>query len=152
VQHAVAFSIFEPYELALVGEPGEADTQTLINTLYAAYLPYTRCSPVAPRTTKEGAGLIPLLADHPTHDGRVTAYVSVKATSARTRRPTRRGWRGSSASRRDRKIGGRSSILPDARTPEDGVTREGDLLGTDLGPPGAESRKRKTRRKSAAQG
>ena len=32
-------SISQPYEVALVGEPGEADTQTLINTVYAAYLP-----------------------------------------------------------------------------------------------------------------
>ncbi len=33
------FPILHPYEVALVGEPGEADTQTLINTVYAAYLP-----------------------------------------------------------------------------------------------------------------
>jgi hypothetical protein len=31
------FSISQPQEVALVGEPGEADTQTLINTIYAAY-------------------------------------------------------------------------------------------------------------------
>jgi hypothetical protein len=64
----------------------------LINTLYAAYLPYTRCLPVA-LWTKEDARLIPLLADYPTHDGRVTAYVSVDAPTARIRRPTRRGYR-----------------------------------------------------------
>jgi hypothetical protein len=32
-------SISQPYEVALLGEPAEADTQTLINTVYAAYLP-----------------------------------------------------------------------------------------------------------------
>jgi hypothetical protein len=33
------FSIFQPQEVVLVGEPGEADTQTFIDTVYAAYLP-----------------------------------------------------------------------------------------------------------------
>jgi hypothetical protein len=42
--------------------------------------------------------------------------------------------------------------LPGARTPEDGITWEKDLLGTDLSSPEAGSRKRKTRRKSAAHG
>jgi hypothetical protein len=33
------FSISQPYEVALVGEPAEPDTQTLTNTVYAGYLP-----------------------------------------------------------------------------------------------------------------
>ncbi len=68
------FSIFHPYEVALVGEPGEADTQTLINTVYAAYLPnkvVAGCSP----DDEEDVGLIPRLADRPTRDGKATAYV-----------------------------------------------------------------------------
>ena len=60
--------------MALVGEPGEADTQTLINTVYAAYLPSKVVAGCAP-DDEEDAGLIPLLADHPTRDGRATAYV-----------------------------------------------------------------------------
>jgi hypothetical protein len=58
------FSISHPYEVALVGEPGEADTQTLINTVYAAYLPnklITGCI----TDDEEDAGLIPLLAVAP---------------------------------------------------------------------------------------
>jgi uncharacterized protein YyaL (SSP411 family) len=60
--------------VALVGEPGEADTQTLINTVYAAYLPNKVGAGCAP-DDEEDAGLIPPLADHPTRDGRATAYV-----------------------------------------------------------------------------
>ena len=68
------FSISQPYEVALVGEPGEADTHTLINTVYAAYLPNKVVAGCAP-DDEEDAGLIPLLADRPTRDGRATAYV-----------------------------------------------------------------------------
>ncbi len=88
------FSIFQPQEVALVGEPGEADTQTLINTVYAAYLPNKVVAGCAP-DDEEDAGLIPLLADRPrSMAGRPPT--SVKATPTRTRRPTRRGWRGCS--------------------------------------------------------
>ena len=68
------FSIFQPYEVALVGEPGEADTQTLIDTVYAAHLPNKVVAGCAP-DDEEDAGLIPLLADRPTRDGRATACV-----------------------------------------------------------------------------
>jgi uncharacterized protein YyaL (SSP411 family) len=68
------FSIFQPYEVALVGEPGEADTQTLIDTACAAHLPNKVVAGCAP-DDEEDAGLIPLLADRPTLDGRTTAYV-----------------------------------------------------------------------------
>jgi uncharacterized protein YyaL (SSP411 family) len=67
------FSVFQPHEVALVGEPGAADTHTLINTFYAAYLPNKVVAGCAP--DEEDAGLIPLLADCPTRDGRATAYV-----------------------------------------------------------------------------
>jgi uncharacterized protein len=70
----LAFSIFHPYEAALLGEPGEADTQTLINTVYAAYLPNKVVAGCAP-DDEEDAGLIPLLTDHPTRDGGATACV-----------------------------------------------------------------------------
>ena len=67
------FSIFQPQEVTLVGEPGEADKQTLTNTVYAAYLPNKVV--VGCALDEEDAGLIPLLADRPTRDGRATAYV-----------------------------------------------------------------------------
>jgi uncharacterized protein len=56
--------------VALLGEP---DSQTLINTIYAAYLPNKVVAGCAP--DEEDAGLILLLADRPTGDGRATAYV-----------------------------------------------------------------------------
>ena len=67
------FSISQPQEVALVGEPGEADTNTFINNVYAAYLPNKVVAGCAPDDEKD-AGLIPLLADRPTRDGRVTPY------------------------------------------------------------------------------
>jgi hypothetical protein len=84
------FSIFQPQEVALVGEPGEADKQTLINTVYAAYLPNKVVAGCA-LDEAEDAGLIPLLAEHPTRAMAGRPPTSVKATPARTRRPTRRG-------------------------------------------------------------
>jgi uncharacterized protein len=68
------FSISQPYEVALVGEPREADTQTLINTIYTANLPNKVAAGCAP-DDEEDAGLIPPLADRTTRDGRATAYV-----------------------------------------------------------------------------
>ncbi len=67
-------SISQPYEVTLVGEPGEADTQTLINTVYSAYLP-NKVVAGCPPDDEEDAGLIPLLADCPTRGGRATAFV-----------------------------------------------------------------------------
>jgi len=54
------FSISQTYEVALLGEPAEADTQTLINTIYAAYLPNKVLAGCAP-DDEEDAELIPLL-------------------------------------------------------------------------------------------
>jgi hypothetical protein len=144
------FSIFQQYEVALVGEPAEADTQTLLNTVYADYLPNKVVAGCAP-DNEEDAGLIPLLADRPTRAMAGRPPTSVKATPARIRRPPRRGWRGSSAFRRDRQIGGRPSILPGACTPEDGNVGKGSARNR---PQGSGSRipQKKTRRKSAAHG
>jgi len=60
--------------VALVGEPAEADTHTLINTVYAAYLSNKLVAGCAP-VDEEDVGLISLLAERPTRDGRATAYV-----------------------------------------------------------------------------
>jgi hypothetical protein len=35
----LGFSVSQPYEVTLVGEPGETGTQTLTNIPHAAYLP-----------------------------------------------------------------------------------------------------------------
>ena len=73
----------------------------------------------------EDAGLIlPLLTDRPRRDGRANAYVC-ESYPVRTRRPTRRGWRGSPAFRRDRQMGRRPSILPGTCKPENGNVGKG---------------------------
>jgi uncharacterized protein YyaL (SSP411 family) len=62
--------------VALVGEAAEADTQTSINAVYAAYYPPDKVVAGCATHDEEGAGLIPLLAEHPARDGgRATAYV-----------------------------------------------------------------------------
>jgi uncharacterized protein len=76
------FTIYQPYEVALAGEPGEADTQTLTNTVYAAYLPNKVVAGCAP-DDEEDAGIIPLLADRPRTMAR-RPPTSVKVTPART--------------------------------------------------------------------
>ena len=84
---ALDFSIFQPQEAALVGEPGEADTQTLIDTVYLPNKVVAGCAP----DDEEGAGLIPLQADSPTRAMAGRPPTSVKATPARSQRLTRRG-------------------------------------------------------------
>ncbi|MDQ5809790.1 MAG: thioredoxin domain-containing protein [Actinomycetota bacterium] len=73
---ALDFSLAEPRELAIIGDPGSPDTQALIVTVYGLYLPN---KVVAGRAEgdEEPAGLIPLLADRPARDGKATAYVCV---------------------------------------------------------------------------
>ena len=73
---ALDFSLAEPREVAIIGDPGSPDTQALIDAVYGSYLPN---KVVAGRAEgdEEPAGLIPLLADRPARDGRATAYVCV---------------------------------------------------------------------------
>jgi uncharacterized protein len=96
------FSVFQPYEVALGGEPGAADTHTLINTVYAAYLPNKVVAGCA-LDDEEDAGLIPLLADRPTRDGRATAYVC-EGDACQNATTDQEGLA--------RQIGGRPPILP----------------------------------------
>ncbi|CAN5617585.1 thioredoxin domain-containing protein [soil metagenome] len=71
---ALDFHLSRTREIAIVGEPGEADTQALIETIYARYLPN---KVVAGREPEDdgAAGFIPLLSDRPMRDGKATAYV-----------------------------------------------------------------------------
>jgi uncharacterized protein YyaL (SSP411 family) len=73
---ALDFSLAEPREVAIIGDPGSPDTQSLIDAVYGLYLPN---KVVAGRAEGDGepAGLIPLLADRPARDGKATAYVCV---------------------------------------------------------------------------
>jgi uncharacterized protein YyaL (SSP411 family) len=73
---ALDFSLSQPYEVAIVGDPDAPDTKALVDTVYSAYLPNKL---VAGRTEddEEAARLVPLLAERPTRDGKATAYVCV---------------------------------------------------------------------------
>jgi len=61
-------SIAQPPEVALLGASRVADSQTLTNTLCAAYLPNKAVSGRAPED-EEDAGLILLLEERPARDG-----------------------------------------------------------------------------------
>jgi uncharacterized protein YyaL (SSP411 family) len=71
---ALDFHLSRPREVAIVGDPQAQDTQALVDTVYALYLPN---KVVAGRTPadEEAARLVPLLADRPMRDGQPTAYV-----------------------------------------------------------------------------
>ena len=74
---ALDFSTSEPREVAVVGDPDAPDTRALVDTVYERYLPNKVVAGRAP-DDEEAAGLIPLLAERPTRDGRATAYVCVQ--------------------------------------------------------------------------
>ena len=74
---ALDFSTSEPREVAIVGDPDAPDTKALIGKVYEGYLPNKVVAGRVPNDD-EAAGLIPLLAERPTRDGRATAYVCVQ--------------------------------------------------------------------------
>jgi uncharacterized protein YyaL (SSP411 family) len=61
-------------EVAVVGDPNAPDTQALVDTIHARYLPNKVVAGRAP-DDDEAAGLIPLLAERPMRSGKATAYV-----------------------------------------------------------------------------
>ncbi|QIN81792.1 DUF255 domain-containing protein [Rubrobacter tropicus] len=71
---ALDFSASGTREVAIIGDPDAADTRALLDVVYSRYLPN---KVVAGRAEEdaESAGLIPLLAQRPTRDGKATAYV-----------------------------------------------------------------------------
>ncbi len=71
---ALDFAVSGTREIAIVGESESSETKALLDTVYARYLPN---KVVAGRSESdaESPGLIPLLAERPTRDGRATAYV-----------------------------------------------------------------------------
>ena len=71
---ALDFSVSGTREVALVGDPRAPDTQTLLEVVYARYLP-NKVVAGHREDDAESAGLVPLLAGRPTRDGRATAYV-----------------------------------------------------------------------------
>ena len=71
---ALDFYLSRPREVAIVGDPASPETRALIDAVYARYLPNKVVAGRAPED-EETAGLVPLLAERPTQDGRATAYI-----------------------------------------------------------------------------
>jgi uncharacterized protein len=71
---ALDFYLSRPREVVIVGDLASPDTQALVDAVYASYLPNKVVAGRAPED-EEVAGLVPLLADRPTREGRATAYV-----------------------------------------------------------------------------
>jgi uncharacterized protein len=85
---ALDFSVSEPREVAIVGDPEAPDTRALIDAVYARYLPNKVVAGRAP-DDEEATGLVPLLANRPAPDGRARAYVCVRyACQSPTTDPT----------------------------------------------------------------
>ena len=74
---ALDFSASEPREVAMVGDPEAQDTRTLLETVYAGYLPNKVVAGHRPED-EEAGGLIPVLAQRPARGGKATAYVCVE--------------------------------------------------------------------------
>jgi len=64
-----------PQEVAIVGRPGEPDTDALLRVVRRSYLPNTVVALRRPDEGEEAAELIPLLARRAAIDGAATAYV-----------------------------------------------------------------------------
>jgi uncharacterized protein YyaL (SSP411 family) len=71
---ALDFYLSRPREVAIVGDLASPDTQSLVDAVYARYLPNKVVAGRSPED-QQAAGFVPLLADHPMRDGRSTAYV-----------------------------------------------------------------------------
>ncbi len=69
---ALDFYLGAPREIAIVGEPGGADTRALLRTVFDRFIPNRVVASAPPNETPAG---IPLLENRPTVDGAATAYV-----------------------------------------------------------------------------
>ncbi len=69
---ATTLILGQPREVAIAGDPAAADSQALLDTLFAAYRPDVV---VAVGISEAAAAAVPLLAQRPQIDGRATAYV-----------------------------------------------------------------------------
>jgi uncharacterized protein YyaL (SSP411 family) len=72
---ALDFHLATPTEIAIVGTPGEADTDALLQVAARAYLPNAVTALRRPDDDGEVESLIPLLRDRTMVGGRATAYV-----------------------------------------------------------------------------
>ncbi len=71
---ALDFAISQSKEIAIIGDPRQADTRALLEVVNERYLPDSVLACASPRDI-EAVQAIPLLADRPMQDGKATAYV-----------------------------------------------------------------------------
>ena len=71
---ALDFYEGKPKEIAIVGDPDSADTQSLLKAIWAPYLPNKVVAQAAPGDTS-ATGAISLLRDRPQIEDKATAYV-----------------------------------------------------------------------------
>jgi uncharacterized protein YyaL (SSP411 family) len=69
---ALAYALSKPREIAIVGDPGAADTQALLDVVRDGYRPY---QVVALSASRQEMAQVPLLQDRGLLDGQATAYV-----------------------------------------------------------------------------
>ncbi|HEY3992002.1 MAG TPA: thioredoxin domain-containing protein [Ktedonobacteraceae bacterium] len=71
---ALDFALSSAREIAIIGDPQQAETQSLLAVVNSRYLPNSVLASAAP-TNSAAAQTIPLLADRPLKDGQPSAYV-----------------------------------------------------------------------------
>ncbi len=71
---ALDFAISQSKEIAIIGDPRQADTRALLEVVNERYLPDSVLACASPADI-EAVQSIPLLADRPMQDGKATAYV-----------------------------------------------------------------------------
>ena len=71
---ALDFALSSGHEIAIVGEPQQAATQSLLAEVNRRYQPNSVLACTSP-ANREAAQTIPLLADRPLKDGQPSAYV-----------------------------------------------------------------------------
>ena len=71
---ALDFAISPVKEFAIIGDPHQADTRTLLEVVNSRYLPHSVLACAAPDTS-QAIQAIPLLADRPLKEGKATVYV-----------------------------------------------------------------------------
>ena len=69
---ALSYTLAQPREIAIVGDPGSADTQALLKVVRNGYRPFQVVALGGPAPDKPA---VPLLRDRGLLDGQATAYV-----------------------------------------------------------------------------
>ncbi len=79
---ALDFLLATTKEFAVVARPDDGEFRAVIETLASRFLPHKVVAPALIGKAEASPELVPLLADRPTRDGRVTIYVCERMTCA----------------------------------------------------------------------